>query len=162
MDSMRNKKEPSLDYLGFIKDDESDLPQYGMPRRSGRYPWGSGKNPFQHRSGDFVWRVDKMLDKGITFTDEKGKIWTGKNAVAKTLGMSSTEFRAAYAAEKNERRRKDIDAIKSLMSDGYNKSEIGRMMGVNESTVRSILNAESEKRANVGRNLAQKLKEKND
>lgn len=162
MDLMRNKKEPSLDYLGYTKDKSSDLQQYGMPRRSGRYPWGSGKDPFQHRSGDFVWRVDKMLNKGITFTDDEGKLWTGKNAVAKTLGMSSTEFRAAYAAEKNERRRKDIDVIKSLISDGYSKSEIGRMMGVNESTVRSILNSESEKRANVGRSLAQKLKEEVD
>lgn len=28
---------------------ESDtLVQYGMPRRSGRYPWGSGEDPYQH------------------------------------------------------------------------------------------------------------------
>ena len=24
-----------------------ELFHYGMPRRSGRYPWGSGKNPYQ-------------------------------------------------------------------------------------------------------------------
>ena len=29
------------------------LMHYGMPRRSGRYPWGSGDNPYQH-SGDFL------------------------------------------------------------------------------------------------------------
>ena len=25
---------------------EDILKHYGMPRRSGRYPWGSGENPF--------------------------------------------------------------------------------------------------------------------
>ena len=25
---------------------EEELMHYGMPRRSGRYPWGSGKHPF--------------------------------------------------------------------------------------------------------------------
>ena len=35
---------------------EEMLMHYGMPRRSGRYPWGSGDNPYQ-RSGDFLSRV---------------------------------------------------------------------------------------------------------
>ena len=29
---------------------EEILMHYGMPRRSGRYPWGSGENPYQHLS----------------------------------------------------------------------------------------------------------------
>lgn len=33
--------------------DENNLTHYGMPRRSGRYPWGSGDNPYQH-SADFM------------------------------------------------------------------------------------------------------------
>ena len=28
------------------------LMHYGTPRHSGRYPWGSGENPYQ-RNGDF-------------------------------------------------------------------------------------------------------------
>lgn len=35
------------------------LMHYGMPRRSGRYPWGSGDNPYQH-SGDFLSRVEEL------------------------------------------------------------------------------------------------------
>ena len=35
------------------------LIHYGMPRRSGRYPWGSGDNPYQH-SGDFLSRVEEL------------------------------------------------------------------------------------------------------
>ena len=31
-----------------IFDDHESLCHYGMPRRSGRYPWGSGEEPYQH------------------------------------------------------------------------------------------------------------------
>ena len=41
-------------YIGSASmTDEEYLAHYGMPRRSGRYPWGSGKEPFQS-SRDFI------------------------------------------------------------------------------------------------------------
>ena len=43
---------------------EEILMHYGMPRRSGRYPWGSGDNPYQH-SGDFLSRVDELKSLGM-------------------------------------------------------------------------------------------------
>ena len=56
----------------------------GAPGRgSGRYPLGSGKNPNQ-RSGDFLSRVEKLRKEGFTYTDEKGKTWTGDTAIAKS------------------------------------------------------------------------------
>ena len=33
--------------------EEDILMHYGVKRRSGRYPWGSGDNPYQH-GGDFL------------------------------------------------------------------------------------------------------------
>ena len=34
-------------YLGSASiTDEEYLAHYGMPRRSGRYPWGSGEDPY--------------------------------------------------------------------------------------------------------------------
>lgn len=38
------------------------LMHYGVKRRSGRYPWGSGENPYQH-GGDFlaVWKNLRRL-----------------------------------------------------------------------------------------------------
>ena len=48
--------------------DEEYLEHYGMPRRSGRYPWGSGKEPFQS-SRDFLGRVEQMRKNGFTYTD---------------------------------------------------------------------------------------------
>ena len=82
-----------LSYFGLVdqlKDDE--LAHYGIKRRSGRYPYGSGKDPFQHGS-DFLARVKELKKAGFTYTDENGKTWTGDNAVAKSMGLTPTEFR---------------------------------------------------------------------
>ena len=54
---------------------EDMLMHYGMPRRSGRYPWGSGENPYQH-SRDFITRVDELRKSGYTYTDENGKTYS--------------------------------------------------------------------------------------
>lgn len=36
------------DYISYLKADrERDLQHFGVKRRSGRYPWGSGERPFQ-------------------------------------------------------------------------------------------------------------------
>lgn len=43
----------------ILNEIEEVLMHYGMPRRSGRYPWGSGENPYQH-SGDFLSRVYEL------------------------------------------------------------------------------------------------------
>ena len=74
-------------YLGCgSMSDEEYLAHYGMPRRSGRYPWGSGKEPFQS-SRDFLGRVDQMRKNGFTYVDpQTGIKYTGDNAIAKSKG----------------------------------------------------------------------------
>ena len=42
------------DYIQF-----KELYHYGIPRRSGRYPWGSGDRPFQSEETSF-YRVGDM------------------------------------------------------------------------------------------------------
>ena len=54
--------EEILSYLG-VSDDES-LEHYGVKRRSGRYPWGSGEDPFQH-APDFYNRVREYEKQGL-------------------------------------------------------------------------------------------------
>ena len=146
-------------YLGCGEDEY--LAHYGMPRRSGRYPWGSGKEPFQS-SLDFLGRVEEMRKKGFKYTDEDGKTWTGDNAIAKSLGYNSTDFRTVYAIAKDERRSYDVARAQSLKKDGLNTSQIGRKMGINESTVRSYLNPNSESRMKQARGTANYLKEQVD
>jgi hypothetical protein len=50
------------------KDKDDVLQHYGMPKRSGRYPWGSGDIPFQ-RSGDFLSRVSELKKQGLKETE---------------------------------------------------------------------------------------------
>lgn len=134
-----------------------ELMHYGMPRRSGRYPWGSGEDPYQH-SRDFISRVEELRKQDITYTDENGKTFTGDTAIAKTLGLTSTQFRTELALAKDERRMLDVARAKSLKEDGLGATEIGKIMGINESSVRSLLNADSEARMNQAKQTAESLK----
>lgn len=126
------------------------LIHYGILRRSGRYPWGSGENPYQ-RSGDFLSRVNSLLDKGMTEAE-----------IARSFGLTTTEFRAQKANAINQRRQDNVARAKSLRADGKNISEIAREMGVNESTVRSWFNSETEARRNSAKTVAEIIKQRID
>ena len=146
--------------MGYIPNPplNDELMHYGMPRRSGRYPWGSGEEPYQH-SRDFLGRVEEMRKSGFTYTDENGKTWTGDNAIAKSLGYNSTDFRTVYAIAKDERRADNVATAKRLRDkEGLNTSEIGRKMGVNESTVRNWFDSNAEYKTKQARETAEFLK----
>ena len=139
-----------------IRDDI--LMHYGMPRRSGRYPWGSGEDPYQH-SNDFLSRVDQMRSEGFTYTDpDTGKTYSGDTAIAKSFKMSTTEFRAELGLCKDERRMLLVARARSLKEDGKGATEIGREMGLPESTVRSLLDDKSEARMKAAQTTADFLK----
>ena len=127
----------------IIEGDENTLEHYGMPRRSGRYPYGSGEDPYQH-GRDFLGRVEEMRKSGFTYVDEDGKKYNGDTAIAKSMGLSTSQFRTEVGLAKDERRMLQVATIKSLKEDGLGASEIGRKMGINESTVRSLLKESSE------------------
>lgn len=138
---------------------EEMLMHYGMPRRSGRYPWGSGDNPYQH-SGDFLSRVEEMKRDNFTFTDKDGKTYTGEVAIAKSMGLSTTQFRTQLSLAKDERRSQDVSTAKALREKGYSLNEIADKMGfANDSSVRSLLNESSEARMNQAKTTADFLKQ---
>lgn len=127
---------------------EDNLMHYGTPRHSGRYPWGSGDNPYQ-RSGDFLSRIEELKSQGLTETE-----------IAKAMGMSTTQYRAQKSLAKDERRALDVARAKSLREDGLSLNEIAREMGfANDSSVRSLLNERSEARMNQAKKTAEFLKE---
>ena len=140
-------------------ENESYLSHYGMPRRSGRYPYGSGEDPYQH-DRDFIGRVEELRNKNFTYTDKDGKVWTGDTAIAKSMNLSTTDFRTELSLAKSERRMLDVKTAKRLRDkEGLGNSEIGRKMGIPESTVRSLLNSKSEDRMMEARKTADFLKE---
>lgn len=154
--------EEILSYLGSAETDDA-LEHYGMPFRSGRYPYGSGEDPYQH-SIDFLGRVEEKRKNGFTWTDpETKKVYAGDTAIAKDLGLSTTQFRTEVGLAKDQRRMYQVETAKRLRDkEGMNTSEIGRKMGVNESTVRSWFNESSEAKMKEAMNTANYLKEQVD
>jgi transposase len=116
---------------------EPVLIHYGMPRRSGRYPWGSGENPYQ-RNGTFYSEARALHNKGVSDTD-----------IAKMFGMSTTEYRKQYSLSKTSYKESQRALNEQLMEEGLNRSERARRLGVNESTVRSWENEASIKREKI-------------
>lgn len=125
---------------------EDILMHYGTKRHSGRYPYGSGKDPYQH-SGDFLSRVDELKKSGLS-----------EKEIADAIGLSTTELRVQKQLATHERRQLEVDRARSLKEDGLSTSEIGRIMGKNESSIRSLLDDKSESNANKAKATADILK----
>lgn len=132
-----------------------ELYHYGVKRRSGRYPWGSGKEPYQH-SGDFLSRVEELKRQGLKETE-----------IARVMGFidpktgrtQSQKLRTQVELAKHERRDLKRETAMSLKEKGYNVSEIARQMGYkNESSVRSLLNEDTAVRKNQAKATAEILK----
>lgn len=129
----------------------NELYHYGTPRHSGRYPWGSGDDPYQH-SGDFLSRVNELKKQGFTNTE-----------IAKQLGMNTTEFRARTSIANEQRRSELVNTAKQLKEKGYSLAKIAEKMGYsNDSSVRSLLNERTEARMNVARATSDILKKQID
>ena len=128
------------------------LMHYGMPRRSGRYPWGSGDNPYQH-SMDFLGRIEELKKQGWSETPEN---------IMNEFGLTTTQYRAQKALAKDERRAYDVARAKSLRDDGLGATEIGRKMGIPESSVRSLLDPKAEERMKQARQTADFIREQID
>ena len=137
----------------ILEGDENTLEHYGMPRRSGRYPYGSGEDPYQH-GRDFLGRVEEMRKSGFTYVDENGKKYTGDTAIAKSMGLSTTDFRTEVGLASDERRMLQAARARSLKEDGLGATAIGREMGIPESTVRSLLNPKSEEKMKQAKETA--------
>lgn len=120
---------------------------FGTPRHSGRYPWGSGENPYQ--SDPFLSKINQMKSEGKKETE-----------IAEAMNMSTTRLRSQIQIKKSQIRADLVQQAKSLKSDGLNTSEIARRMGfANESSVRSLLNTDSERRMKISESTAKTLKE---
>ena len=119
----------------------------GAPIGSGRYPLGSGDNPHQH-DGSFLGAVKRLRSQGMSDTE-----------IAKYMGMTTSEFRAKNSIESAAKRAENIGRARMLHDKGYGFTEIGRQMGVRESTVRNWLDETLAVRASKTTNVANALKE---
>lgn len=107
------------------------LVHYGTPRHSGRYPWGSGKDPYQSAKGFFAER-QRLRDQGLSDTE-----------IARGWGMSTTEFRAIGMHLGEEKRAGDISRAVRMKQAGLPNTVIAEKMGINESSVRNLLSKDA-------------------
>lgn len=127
--------------------EEDILMHYGVKRRSGRYPWGSGDNPYQH-GGDFLARVEELQRLGKT-----------EKQIANELHLSTTDLRMQVRVAKHERRALQADRARSLREDGKTLDEIASILGyANDSSVRALLNENTAANKNKAQATAEILK----
>lgn len=131
----------------FNDDFSEELEHYGTPRHSGRYPWGSGENPYQ---GDemFQKHLQKMRKQGLTNTQ-----------IAKKMGISTTELRAKIdiAGENATKWRNEM--IFKLKDKGYNNSAIARQLQIPDTTVGNVIRNVNKHKVSSVRALADMLKD---
>jgi len=126
----------------------------GAPVGSGRYPLGSGDNPYQ-RSRDLLSRYKSLEDQGMT-----------EKEIAEALGIFNDKgepyvhgLRLQMTNAKYYRNLQELEGIHTLMDKGLNPTEIAREMGwQNESSVRSRLAKEKAGRMFVAQETAKFLK----
>ena len=122
------------------------LCHYGTPRHSGRYPWGSGKNP--QRNKNLYLRAKQLKDQGMT-----------EAQIAQGWGMTITEYRKLYSNGRAEVREANRMRALELEEKGYSRPKIAEIMGLpGESSVRTLLDENRAARTTLTRETADVLK----
>lgn len=119
---------------------------YGTPRHSGRYPWGSGKNP--QRNKNFLTRVDELKKQGLSDTE-----------IARAFELSTTNYRARYKMAREEKKMDDIRRVVRMKDSGMSPAAIAKETGMPESTIRSYLDPTKATRVDKTTTIANNLKD---
>ena len=118
--------------LGIIDElEDEELLQSGVKRRSGRYPWGSGKDGMQRSPSPaeaIVGKYDELKAKGMTDVD-----------IAKKLGTTTTKMRSDRTIAKAERDQRTAEGVNTLIKRGEKVPAIASKLGLSESTVRNFI-----------------------
>ena len=139
-------------------DEEDYLAHYGILRKSGRYPWGSGGNSSGNKdldmANDFQRDLKRLRDEGYT-----------EATIAKMFELTTSELRANIAISGLIRKQDQINTAEKLARTGMSNSAISReMFGTSskESTVRGLLAEQSERKKNELESIADALRKRVD
>lgn len=113
---------------------EDELLHYGTPRHSGRYPWGSGKDPYQN-SRSFMSYVDELRAKGMSEKD-----------ISQAVGVSIRELRDLKSISKNEIKKYNVTQAIKLREKGMSHQAIADKLGISEANVRNLLKPSEQKK----------------
>lgn len=123
-------------------DDDLHLEHYGMPRRSGRYPWGSGEHPFQSAE-EFMGYIKAAKEEGFS-----------ESQIARDLGLSTSVFKQQRTAARNEIRASQRAMALKLTSQGYSVNGAASRMGLPAQSVRNLLSDSSKSREELNQSIS--------
>lgn len=132
----------------MLINEDDYLAHYGILRRSGRYPWGSGGTPEQnHRS--FYGMIEAMRAEGMSDAE-----------IAKGFGISTRDYLALKSIAGNEIKAANRARAEILRATGMSNKAIAEEMGLaGESSVRSLLAPGAAMRADQNQAVADLLKD---
>lgn len=106
-------------------------PHEGSVPHSGRYGWGTGKNPYQHGYHSFLDRYDDIKRKNPNAT---------KSDIAKMLNVTPKELDSQLDLEKANRKLAYEWDLWTDYKKGMTNKELANKYGKNESSIRSTIN----------------------
>lgn len=130
----------------MIIDEELYLAHYGILRKSGRYPWGSGSTQSE-RNRSFLSMVEDLRKQGLTETQ-----------IAEGFGMTTTQLRASKSIARAQEKQAQITQAQLYKDKGMSNVAIGQKMGIPESTVRTLLAPGQKQKNDVLESTANMLK----
>ena len=108
------------DVRDFLVDNQEllndHLEHYGLPRRSGRYKWGSGKDPYQSTGGKRSFKKTALAGERYI----KSKLGSSKRAqkkAAKAREKEENEKAKAFAKEQRKNKYRNEKAYVKSLSD---------------------------------------------
>lgn len=131
----------------MIRTEEDHLAHYGILRRSGRYPWGSGGTE-NVRNRSFLDTIEKHRKQGMSDTE-----------IARSYGITTTDLRAAKSRALAQQRQARILQTQRMSDKGMSNLAIARQQGRNESSVRADLVPGAIDKADAIQTTANMLKE---
>lgn len=118
---------------------------------SGRYPYGSGDDPYQH-SRDWMTSYRRMKFEGLSDAE-----------IAESKGISQNELRKQISYYSSDVKIGNIIRAKELREAGYTNEEIGKLLDLDnpipEATIRGWLKSDQLSRSSATRNTADSIKE---
>ncbi|HEY1248346.1 MAG TPA: hypothetical protein VGE97_05120, partial [Nitrososphaera sp.] len=134
----------------MIRTEEQHLAHYGILRRSGRYPWGSGASE-STRNRSFLDTINMHKKQGMSEAE-----------IARGYGITTTQLRAARSQALAQQRQEKILTVQRLADKGWSNVAIGQRMGLNESSVRALRAPGEKDKADALQTTANMLKDQVD
>ncbi|AWN05956.1 helix-turn-helix DNA-binding domain protein [Streptomyces phage CricKo] len=122
------------------------LMHYGILRKSGRYPWGSGDTPHE-RAESFLGTLKTLRDSGIPDKE-----------IAAGFGMTTSGLRDTVTIANNARKAADIAMAVRLKNKGLSNVAIGQRMNKPESTIRNLLKEDAQTKNEILKSTAEMLR----